>query len=299
MHNPGAGAGGHSPEGLGALLADAGHEVRYQSTKEEGWKTALAEPSELVAVAGGDGTVSKVFMELAGSGRAATVIPLGSANNIARTLGIALDGTARLARAWESAGRRPYDIGRLRSGLGVARFAESMGGGIFGEVLRRAERSSEDPSGEDKHEHGLELLRAVIGDAEPRRWGLALDGEDISGDFLAVEVMNIREIGPNLPLAPSADPGDGILDVVLIGPEHRESLAGLAEARARGRVGAATPLPVKRGRRLEIRFPAACCLHVDDEVWPGDAPHGVGGAGEVAAGDARVEVLRPSAPLDR
>ena len=59
IHNPVSGRRrGTSARSLERLLEDAGHEVRYQSSKEKGFKRALKEPADLVVVAGGDGTVA-------------------------------------------------------------------------------------------------------------------------------------------------------------------------------------------------------------------------------------------------
>jgi diacylglycerol kinase (ATP) len=296
IHNPTAGDEEHSRQALESLLAAAGHEVTYASTKEADWHEALAAPTDLVVAAGGDGTVCDVFTRLAGRATPATVLPLGSANNVARTLGLADQDPARLARAWEGGVRRAFDVGRLRARSAEARFVESLGGGIFAEVLERAEAAADDPDGEDKERRGLALLDAVIGAAEPHPWGLSLDGHDLSGEYLAVEVMNIREIGPNLALAPAADPGDGLLDLVLIGPGERDRLARLVEARREGGIAAAGSLPVRRGRRLAVGFPAGCPLHVDDEPWRPSADGGPGGAASVVAREASVAVLLPSPP---
>jgi diacylglycerol kinase family enzyme len=273
VHNPGAGDEEHSAESLRATLAEAGHDVRYVSSAD-GWEAALAEPADLVAVAGGDGTVCDAALALAGGDVPLTLLPLGSANNIARTLGLDGRDPAALARAWSSAPRRPLDLGELRAGDGApARFVESAGGGVFADLLLRDRALEADPDGEEKRRHGRRLLREAVAEAQPRRWGLRLDGRDLSGDYLAVEAMNIREIGPNVALAPGADPGDGALDLVLVGPEHGDLRAP----------------PVHRGRRLALRFPDGCPLHVDDEPW---APPGAGEA-EIVAVPAALTVVRP------
>jgi diacylglycerol kinase (ATP) len=89
--------------------------------------------------------------------------------------------------------------------------------------------------------------------------------EDLSGEYLAVEVMNIREIGPRLPLAPQADPGDGLLDLVLVPPERRaelvEYIASLGASRA------FPPVVSRRVPCVEISW-SADDGHVDDEPWP-------------------------------
>src|SRR3954463_5240521 len=58
IHNPGAGEEGQpDAEDLRRLVRAAGHEVWCVSSKEPGWEAALDRPAELIAIAGGDGTV--------------------------------------------------------------------------------------------------------------------------------------------------------------------------------------------------------------------------------------------------
>jgi diacylglycerol kinase (ATP) len=264
MHNPTAGDERHSRESLVAILAEAGHDVIYQSVKDERWEEALGEEVDLVVVAGGDGTVRKVFKALSGARTPVTLFPVGSANNIARTLGFEHDDAARLARGWATGKRRPYDLGRVELPDGVTAFVESTGGGIFAEVLARAERV--DKEGRDKVDHGLRLLREVVEQEPSRRWDLELDGHDLSGDLLAVEAMNVRETGPNVLLAPDADPGDGQLDVVLVTAEDRDALVAYLDGRLEDRHVATPRLPGRRGRNLVLRPPEDRALRVDDEV---------------------------------
>ena len=295
LHNPNAGDEEHSRDRLLEAVADAGHEATYQSVKEDGWKDALDRSADLVVAAGGDGTIDKVFRALAGRPVPVTVLPLGSANNVARTLGIRPEvSTLNLARSWSDGSLRPYDVGGLRVGNEVERFVECIGGGIFGDVLVRAADQHEDLSAEQKKKLGLELFEAAIRDAPAYEWAVELDGETLSGEFLAVEVMNVREIGPNIPLAPDADPGDGLLDVALVTAGHREGLAAYLREREPDRHLPPPAARRARGRRLRVRFPAGCPLHVDDELWPRD---GAGGEGVLTLGGPPVRVLCPASPF--
>jgi diacylglycerol kinase family enzyme len=270
VHNPTAGDEDHSGDWLSAAIAEAGHDVRYHSLDDD-WEGALAEQPDLVAVAGGDGSVRKVFRELAGTGVAAALIPLGSANNIARTLGLEpVDDraeAARLVRSWQEGTRRPYDVGLLATGGAETRFVESAGGGLFAEVLATAEAIDSDPDGREKIEHGLGLLRRTIEEHPPLRWDLELDGERFSAELLGVEAMNVGELGPNVALAPGADPGDGLLDVALIHAEHADDLRAYVESRLDDREASAPQLERRRGRRLVMRCPDGARLHADDDLW--------------------------------
>jgi diacylglycerol kinase family enzyme len=276
MHQPGAGTGSHGRGTLEEALAAAGHRATYRSMEAEGWRTALDEPADLVAVAGGDGTVARVLVAAAGRGVPVAVIPLGSANNIAHSLGYPggdPDPAAAAAR-WPAAPRRAFDIGSL----GDEPVVESMGGGVMAELLRRAGGAGGSPDGAAKLRRGRALLADALEDAPLRPWRIALDGRDLSGSYLAVEAMNIGTVGANVRLAGGADPGDGLLDLVLVGAGERALMQGGA------------PLPALRGRRLRLEPPEGCPLHVDDDLWPpdGTAPDG---ALELLAAGRRAEVI--------
>src|SRR6516162_7086478 len=89
IHNPDAGDD-QQPSGgeLLGLIRRAGHTVRYRSSKGENWRSALEESCDIVAVAGGDGIVGNVAKHLIGRRIPIGVLPLGTANNVATTLGL-------------------------------------------------------------------------------------------------------------------------------------------------------------------------------------------------------------------
>lgn len=294
MHNPGAGAEDEDPGALVSALTAAGHSVRYVSTEAEGWEDALTDRADLIVAAGGDGTVGKVVLALPEAAPPVSVLPFGSANNIARALGAAGRDVRDLAGAWEPGTTARLDVGEVRGGARTAAFVESAGGGLFAEALVRAESFGDEPGGEEKRRHGLRLLAAAVAESRPRRWRVDADGIELSGEYIAVVAMNIGEIGPNLPLAPGADPGDGMLDLVLIPPERRDALAAFARARIEGRAAPDLDLPARRARTIDLGVPAGCPFHADDELWPGDgspAPASL----RVAVGERAVAVLRPAA----
>jgi diacylglycerol kinase (ATP) len=293
MHNPTAGDERHSRESLTAVLAGAGHDVFYQSIKDERWEETLGEDVDLVVVAGGDGTVRKVFKALSGARTPVTLFPVGSANNIARSLGFEHDDAARLARGWAKGERRSYDLGRVELGAGVTAFVESTGGGIFAESLVRAKRV--DKQGRDKVELGLELLRELVEEEPSRHWELEVDGHDVSGDLLAVEAMNVGETGPNVLLAPDADPGDGMLDVVLVTAADRAALAAYLDGRIENRPTGTPRLPTRRGRKLVLRPPEGFALRVDDEVLAENPQRDGIHTAAASVDPARLTVLVPAA----
>jgi len=96
---------------------------------------------------------------------------------------------------------------------------------------------------------------------------VTVDRKRFTGRFLLIEAMNLRQLGPNLALAPHADPGDGMLDVVMVRTSEREALRRYLA----GEKGAAPPTVV-RGRRVKIRS-APRRLHIDDKPGKRGASH--------------------------
>jgi len=101
VHNPTAGTKSHDKGSIIDALQLADIKVDYVSTKDDDLKRALRRACDVVIAAGGDGTIGYVFTHLVDRSIPLGVLPLGSANNIARSLGIA--GTpAELAEQWRA-----------------------------------------------------------------------------------------------------------------------------------------------------------------------------------------------------
>jgi hypothetical protein len=116
--------------------------------------------------------------------------------------------------------------------------------------------------------HDRESLRKLLRDFPATSWKVQLDDEDVSGEYLLVEAMNIDRLGPGLRLAPAADPGDGLLDVVLVTAEQRDLLDEYLARRLNGD-NAPPELVVRRAARVQIAAGDAetsieDCLRVDD-----------------------------------
>ena len=270
IYNPTAGGAGHTGEELLRLLSGAGYDPAYSSTKEEGCLKSLKNPGALVVVAGGDGTVRKVAKRLVGSGVPIAVLPLGTANNIATSLGVS--GDAReLIEGLGSARRVRFDVGQAAGPCGARTFFEGAGLGLFTDVMRsldarKAKRAPAPAHAGERLAGALRALQEALRGYRAHDLRVKLDGEDASGRYLLVEAMNVRLVGPNLFLAPDADPGDGALDFVLLPEERRGEFGEYLSYRLEGKQEAPY-LEVRRGRRLEFVWDGSV-VHFDDGAWP-------------------------------
>src|SRR5438552_17118922 len=139
MHNPEAGRGQHKKKELMQALTEAGHEVIYQSTKESDWKKSLTKPADLVLVAGGDGTVGKVARRLIASSIPLSVLPLGTANNLARSLGFILSPEEIIARL-EGGRKHAFAVGVSRRTRGTRYLSEGAGEGVLADCVQAAKK---------------------------------------------------------------------------------------------------------------------------------------------------------------
>jgi len=263
IHNQASGRRVALPS-LRALIEREGHELVRVVDHSADASRAADPPAELVVAAGGDGTVADAIRAAAGSDLPLAVLPLGTANNIAFSLG-ASGPIEDQVRSWHGAQARPFDLGVLQ-GAGIdKRFVEGVGGGLveacMTSIRRRPMRGGEPPP--------WQLVRALRRYAQtlrrlrPRRWSLRLDGEHREDEFLLVEVLNTRAVGPNLDLAPHATPSDGALTIVTARESDRGALAAYLDDRLAGRDGRLA-LPSERTRCVDLLNPDV--LHVDDEL---------------------------------
>ena len=294
IHNPGAGRSDSGPDKLAKLLEEAGHEVRSQSARDDGWKKALDWRADVVAVAGGDGTVARVAKAALGKNLPVAPLPSGTANNISRTLGLVERHFEELVRAWPEARRVKLDVGVARGPWGERYFVEGVGTGLFACLLSKPKSEKKEVAAmppEQRVAGALQLLKDQAASCLPVDVKMTLDGKDLSGKYLLVEVVNIAYVGPNLFLAPDSQPGDGQFDVVLVTEAERDRLKNYLDAWQENRERIAV-LPSHRGERLRLEW-SGFELHIDDDLWPenGD-PRGAPGAIDLSIA-GQVEFLAP------
>jgi diacylglycerol kinase family enzyme len=310
IYNPTAGDGVSSQlRELVDLIQAAGHEVLCRSSKDPLMKAALADPGDLVAVAGGDGTVIKVARALRGRKTAIAPLALGTANNIATALGLARSSLEARILGWSDARAIRIDVGMVRGPRGARAFLESFGAGLLPRLIDKRTGPSTDGDTDTRLARAVTCAREAAERLRPHRLQVALDGQDLSGRYVLLEAMNIGWAGPNLNLAAAADPADGQLDVVLVGEGERALLVECLRACERGESWPHA-LPTARGRCLRVAR-GDFMVHVDDHVWhAGRAAGEAQSAIEVSLGDsvrflgppaqppARREAEAPSAPAE-
>jgi diacylglycerol kinase (ATP) len=228
--NPAAGGGRSQrllPE-VTAVLDAAGvaHQVCASASLAHGAElaAAAADRGDTVVAFGGDGMVGTLAAAVAAAGGVFGVLPAGRGNDFARTLGIPFSPAAA-ARRLVTGQERAVDLIGVRAGDRPAGGELVVAGSVYlgiPAVAGQIATQSRFPPG--TLAYPVAALRAVAG-WRSARFRLELDGgedPDGTGDPVhefaggAVVVANSRYFGAGMMVAPDADIGDGLLDVVYI-----------------------------------------------------------------------------------
>jgi diacylglycerol kinase family enzyme len=257
FHNPTAGQKADKDDILAALKL-AGFDVRYVSVKNDDVKEAFQKKADLFVIAGGDGTITEVLTIMSDRSLPVALLPLGTANNIARSLGIA--GTPQeLVETWKLDNTHPLDVGMVKASWGTSRFLEGFGVGVFAEFLKAANKG-EKAKGADNLRKGRALLEKQVKAAKPVELAVKIDGKALNGEFLGVEVMNVPFTGPGLPLATKADVADRLLDVVCFEADKRREFEKWLDAPQDEQ----PPVMTRQGKAIELVW-ADAANRLDDE----------------------------------
>lgn len=184
-------------------------------------RAAVESSADLVLVAGGDGTVREVCQALTGTGTHVGILPSGTANLLARNLGVPLDAgravTVALTGAPTPLDLMRYDGGKVR---GVA--AVMIGLGADAAVLRDTNEALKRAIGPAAYVWaGRGHVRARPVDAR-----VTVDGQEpIVRAASLVEIGNVGDLYPGVSLMPAASAHDGSLEVLVASPQTSVDVA--------------------------------------------------------------------------
>jgi YegS/Rv2252/BmrU family lipid kinase len=232
---------------------------------------ACADPSDLpgllsrragrqVVMAGGDGSLHLLVaaMEAAGELSAAEpvgLLPLGTGNDFARTVGIPLD-PAEAAAALLAGRPRPLDL-----------IVDDAGGVVVNVVHLGigAQAAARATALKDRLGKAAYAVGSAVAGVEERGWALRVEVDGVvvhdEGPVLMVGVCNGRTIGGGAEIAPEAVPDDGLLDVVIATSTGPLARLGFAVALREGDHVERDDVVAARGRSVSV----------SGEAFPGNA----------------------------
>ncbi len=272
--NPAAGLGG-ARGGAGALvraLEARGHAVEARVTAARGDAGRYAAEAEgkvdCIVAAGGDGTLAEILNGLADPG--ATLLapmPLGTANMLARALGVPA-APAALAALIERGAARRLDLGLARFGAGpVLRFLSVAGIGFDAQVTEAIARTRRGRLG--FRGYVVPITRTLLGYRAPQL-AVRLDGGAPVACGFAI-VGRLSNYGGVLRVTPEAEPDDGRLHACLFRRASGPDLFRFVLPAFRGRLGARDDVLLRPAGALEVTAPAPVAVQLDGD-YAGTTP---------------------------
>lgn len=222
--NPTSGKGRvsrHATEVVAGLSSRGDSVTRLQGDTvghaEELMAEAVQAGVDTIVAVGGDGTVHLALQAVAGTDTALGIVPLGTGNDAAASLGIPTKDPNAAVRVVLDGHLDSVDVGHVRTADGVARhFLCVLSTGFDSLVNERANRMVR-PSGDSRY---VLAMLAELRSFEPVPYRVELDGEVIADDAMLVSLGNGPMFGGGMRVCPAADLHDGLLTMIWV---HRIS----------------------------------------------------------------------------
>jgi diacylglycerol kinase (ATP) len=217
--------------------------------------------SDIVVVAGGDGTLNRTLGDLAGRLSTLTLglVPMGTGNDFSRTLGVPND-PVDAARSLATAEVRQIDVGRASGGKVEHLFLNACMGGFPVEV---------DEATDEKVKKRLGPLAFWIGGAKALTdltpSVVTVNGRRLDG-CIAAGVGNGRTCGGGMEVWPSAHPGDGALDACALAIRNPAQGALLAARVRSGKHEDLDEVLTERSPSITIEADPPIEFNVDGEL---------------------------------
>lgn len=216
-----------------------------------------------IVAAGGDGTINEVFAAayVAGLPNQCTlgVVPLGTANDFAHSMGVPIGDLTAALRVAVSAPPRWMDLGLVNG----KPFVNLVSGGFGSRVT--AETDTE------LKRHLGRLAYAITGlahfaELSTNRGRFRAEGFSWEGSFLALAVGNGRMAGGGLLLCPTAMIDDGLLDLTILPAlEGAARLDALSRLLREGAAASGAVLPTIRSPWIEYDSSDDLNINLDGE----------------------------------
>lgn len=236
--------------------------------------------ADIVAVYGGDDTLTAVAAGLIDTDTPMAILPGGTANVLALELGIPLDLAQAASLIADGSTTRCLDLGRIRDHY----FSVRVSTGLLASMVVNADRGSKDQLGELAYM--MRGLEAALGERKNSVYTLVIDGMTVEVEGVAGFIANSGNLSlRGVSFAQSVRVDDGLLDVLVIRRMDVSAVVSIiASAAALENIG--EPLQHWQGREITVNVEPPHPVALDGEPF-GQTPFTV----EVVP--AAVEVLVP------
>jgi diacylglycerol kinase (ATP) len=220
-------------------------------------RAAVADGLDVLVAVGGDGTAHLALQAVAGTPTALAIVPTGTGNDLAHSLGVP-DGGATAARAALAGDVTAVDAVRV----GERWFGCILGTGFDAAVNERANRMRW-PRGRRRYDLAIVLELRTF---RPQPVVLTLDGTRLERSVMLVALGNARSYGGGMQMCPQAELDDGLLDVVVVNRLTRRRLLALFPRLLKGTHVTDPAVEVRRAREVVLDGPELA-VYADGEPF--------------------------------
>ncbi len=246
---------------------------------------AVKQGYERVVAVGGDGTNLEVIEGIAGSDILMGIIPSGTGNDLARSLGVPRDhfkacmllrepgeGTdSRYTGEYPGRCVRRIDIGKIRnpdSKAGWRHFANIAGIGFDAKIVKEVNDGAKWLKGTSAYL--LTALKNLVG-YSPVEMEISIDGNTFVREVALVAIGNGKYYGGGMMVTPGAVIDDGLFDICIAGDLTRLELVNMMIRVFSGEHVKHPKVEIVRGRNVLIRSKHEVWCQADGEII-GKAP---------------------------
>lgn len=166
--------------------------------------------ADRVVVIGGDGSLHLAAQELVGGSTALAIIPAGTGDDNARTLGIPLGRPQDAARLAILGAFSTIDLGCVTTGDGTQTFFLGVLSSGFDSLVNERANRMRWPTGKAKY---VVALLGELRTFRPVGYRATFDGRVAQGQAMLVAIGNGSSYGGGMQVCLGANPADGLLDV--------------------------------------------------------------------------------------
>ena len=249
-------------EHMVSWVRDKGHLVEVKLTAGRGDAAEQAEHAatrgvDVVVAAGGDGTVNEVVNGLDGFDVPLGIIPLGTANDFARQVGIPADADHAMDVILQRKPKR-FDTASLNG----RRFVNVSTGGVGAEATAETPASAKESLG--PMAYAISGMRKLA-EFKPYHASFVSDEFRYDGEFLMFAVGLTKSTGGGTMITPMASATDGLLDLCIVESMTRREFAAVGLKVKRGEHVGDAKVHYKQLRNVTIVGPEPMSVNVDGE----------------------------------
>jgi diacylglycerol kinase (ATP) len=218
--NPSSGRGRVSRQAAGvlrALRARGDHVVAIQGESAEHAEQlvaeAVAEGLDALVAVGGDGTVHLALQGVAGTSTALGIIPLGTGNDAATSVGVPTASPAQAVRVVLDGHTRSFDVGLARAADGTSRYFLCVLSTGFDSMVNERANLMTRPRGDARY---VVAMLAELRRFTPIPYRVTVDGELVTDHAMLVSLGNGPTFGGGMRVCPGADLHDGRLSMLWV-----------------------------------------------------------------------------------